>query len=68
MSMPLLVLQNIHKMLDRVTMTGQEALAWVAAKAAIEAEIKAIQNDVPRPPVAVQDAVQAALAEAPPAP
>lgn len=42
-------LNNIRKMLDRVTVTGPEAIAWVQAQQAIQQELTRLN---PPPPVA----------------
>lgn len=42
MSIRLQDLQNISRFLDRATSNGPEAIAWVQAKNAVQAEINAL--------------------------
>ncbi len=46
-------LQNIRKMLDRTTLTGPEAIAWVQAQQAIQQELTLLN---PAPPAVVPPA------------
>lgn len=43
------VVTNIRKMLERVNLTGIEAIAWCEAVAALDAEIAKLQSP-PAPP------------------
>lgn len=46
-------LNNVRKMLDRVTVTGPEAIAWVQAQQAIQAELARL--NLPAAPTAATE-------------